>query len=256
MQVPPEITLKGITTTPSIEKAISRGLTKLERACDYIISTRLLLEQEQGRRQKGNPYSMLVSIKIPDRPEIIVKRLSKGLKIVPDGLTDNQVRMALKGEPEPKDKQVMGRTAIRKSIREEPITAFIRRTFESARKELQKTMEKQRGMVKTSVAPENSAVVERILREGGYGFLRTIDGREVYFHKNSLLHKHWGNLRVGTMARFTAEIGEQGLQASTVEPIEKPGVAELHEDLHELPTVAKQRVRKSQGRTNLKPGRQ
>ena len=41
------------------------------------------------------------------------------------------------------------------------------------------------------------------------------------------------------------KIGEKGLQASTVEVIQKPGRAEGHDELHDLPSVATPlRVRK------------
>ena len=30
--------------------------------------------------------------------------------------------------------------------------------------------------------------MEKLFPEGRYGFLRTVDGREVYFHSNSVLH--------------------------------------------------------------------
>ena len=44
--------------------------------------------------------------------------------------------------------------------------------------------------------------------------------------------------------RVEARAGEKGLQASTIEPVERPGAAESHDELHELPVVAKLRSRK------------
>lgn len=246
MQVPPEITVKGLEMTPYIDKLITRGLAGLERVCDHIISTRVALEQAPGRRQKGNPYQMRIDIKIPGRPEIVVKRSSKALKKIPDGLAQLQTEMALKGEPEPRRSQLVRRSPIRrKGMREEPLVALIRRTFDSARRELERAVEKQRGEVKTPAQQQVSAVVERIFREQGYGFLRTLDGQQVYFHSNSVLHDHWGSLKVGTAVRYVPQLGEKGLQASTVEPVETPGAAEAHDELHELPVVSPQpRLRK------------
>jgi cold shock CspA family protein len=103
---------------------------------------------------------------------------------------------------------------------------------------LERVVDKQRGAVKVHPQQQTQAVVEKIFREQQYGFLRTLDGQQVYFHRNSVLHKHWERLRVGTGVRYIPEVGEKGLQASTVEPIDKPGAIEIHDQLHDLPTVS------------------
>ena len=53
-------------------------------------------------------------------------------------------------------------------------------------------------------------------RTQGYGFLETPGGREIYFHKNSVLDGGFGRLKIGTAVRFAEEEGEKGPQASTV----------------------------------------
>ena len=52
--------------------------------------------------------------------------------------------------------------------------------------------------------------------EGGYGFLTSDDGREIYFHKNSVSAGAFPRLKIGTTVRFAEEAGEKGPQASTV----------------------------------------
>ena len=56
----------------------------------------------------------------------------------------------------------------------------------------------------------------RIFPEAGYGFLATLDGREVFFHRNSVLDEAFNRLDVGTEVSFVEELGEKGPQASTV----------------------------------------
>jgi cold shock CspA family protein len=235
MQVPPEIILKGVKTTPFVEKLIDRGIAGLEQVCDNIVSTRIALEQAQARHQTGNPYRMRISVRIPGRPEIVVKRWSKGLTRTPDGLAKLETEIALEEETESKRPPVVRRSPLGRKVREEPLVALIRRTFNSAQRELKRAVDKQRGEVKTPANVEAMAVVERILRDQGYGFLRTPEGEQVYFHRNSVLHNHWQELTAGTTVRYTGELGEKGLQASTVEPVEKPGAAEAHDQLHGLP---------------------
>ena len=44
----------------------------------------------------------------------------------------------------------------------------------------------------------------------------TLDGREVFFHRNSVLDDGFRHLDIGTEVRFVEELGEKGPQASTV----------------------------------------
>ncbi|MEA3427729.1 MAG: HPF/RaiA family ribosome-associated protein [Thermodesulfobacteriota bacterium] len=60
------------------------------------------------------------------------------------------------------------------------------------------------------------AIVSTLFPERGYGFLATPDGREFYFHKNSVLDDKFKVLKVGMKVRFVEELGEKGAQASTV----------------------------------------
>jgi cold shock CspA family protein len=63
------------------------------------------------------------------------------------------------------------------------------------------------------------------LREGrvhrlfiDYGFIKTVDGTEIYFHRNSVANKGFRRLKVGSRVRYTVEEGEKGPQASIVRP--------------------------------------
>lgn len=232
MQIPPEIVIKDIVPTPSVDKLLRRGIARLEKVCNYIISTRLSLEQDQGRHRKGNPYRMRIDIRIPDRADIVVQRSSKTSQKPLEGRVHSQ---SLKDEPSLKETQLVASSPTgRRAVREEALPELIRRTFDSARRELEKVVDRQRGDVKTSAQWDNQAFIEKIFREQQYGFLGTPDGQQIYFHKNSVLHKHWENLSVGTIVRYTSELGEKGIQASTVEPLHKSGAVEMHGQLHDF----------------------
>jgi cold shock CspA family protein len=64
--------------------------------------------------------------------------------------------------------------------------------------------------------------VAKIFRERGYGFIEAEDGREIYFHQNSVLRHKFNALEVGTEVRFNEELGDKGPQASTVEIVGSP----------------------------------
>jgi cold shock CspA family protein len=66
--------------------------------------------------------------------------------------------------------------------------------------------------------------VNRLFPEEGYGFLETPDGREIYFHRHSVLYPGFDRLAIGTEVRFVEEPGEKGPQASTVAIAGIPGM--------------------------------
>lgn len=235
MQVPPEVVAKNVSITPEMDRLITRGIAKLETICNYIISTRIAIELEQARHQKGNPYRMRIDVRIPNRPDIIVQRSSKpSLKTQKEPAQPGpQPITSFEIDQSDSEFLLTGVTG-EKRKREEILPALIRRTFESARRELEKEVELQRGDIKTHPAQQIQAVVESLFRDKDYGFLQTFDGQMLYFHKNSVLHKHWDKLSPGTVVRYVAEMGEKGPQASTVEIVNKPGVSEMHDRLHEL----------------------
>ena len=68
----------------------------------------------------------------------------------------------------------------------EQLPTVIRDAFGAMRRRLRKLVEKQHGDVKTHPEQEVGGLVVRLFREQGYGFLKSLDGQEVYFHKNSL----------------------------------------------------------------------
>ena len=96
---------------------------------------------------------------------------------------------------------------------EEELSLAIREAFDAARRQLEDHVRSLRGAVK-SHAPELHGRVSKLFPQ--YGFLETPDGREIYFHHNSVLDRNFDHLEVGSEVRFVEEDGEQGPQASTV----------------------------------------
>jgi cold shock CspA family protein len=66
----------------------------------------------------------------------------------------------------------------------------------------------------------------KISAEEDYGFIATPDGREIYFHRNSVINNAFDRLSVGSEVRFAEELGEKGAQASTVHLIGKHHLSE------------------------------
>ena len=81
-------------------------------------------------------------------------------------------------------------------------------------------MREMRGQVKPHEA-ENHGHVTKFIAGKDCGFIETADGREIYFHRDSVLDDAFDALRVGSEVRFVEEMGDKGAQASTVRIIGK-----------------------------------
>ncbi len=187
MKVPLEIAFKGIPHSDEIEDLIREEADKLERVCHYMIRCRVAVEKRQQHQEVGNPYRVRIDMTVPPGHELVVKR-----------------------EPSRGDMH-------------DPLDIVIKHAFTSAARQLHKLVEQQRGDIKTHPDQQVMAVVHKLFPLEGYGFLRAVDTQdEIYFHRNSVLHDEFDQLKIGLGVRYTAELGEKGLQATSVQIVDKP----------------------------------
>lgn len=187
MEVPLEISYRNVVGTPEVETLIRKRVAKLERLFDHVISCRVAIERPQQHQRTANPYRVRIDLRIPGR-ELVV---------------DRQPR---EGEAQ------------------EDLQGVLRHAFDAASRQLREVAQRIRGAVKAHPGTEVMGFVVRLFREDGYGFLKTADGREIYFHRNSVLNDDFARIEVGTGVRFAEELGEKGPQATTVQIVDKPGV--------------------------------
>lgn len=185
MELPLSVTFRGMETSPAIETDIARYVEKLERRFGRIMSCRVVVEAPHRHRQKGRLYHVSVDLKVPGR-EIAAN--STG----------------------PRDHA------------HEDMHVAIRDAFEAVERRLQDHARKGQGAVKARDIPLHGRIV-KLIAEADYGFIRTSDGRDVYFHKNALIDGTFETLETGQDVRLVIAEGEgeKGPQASTVRPIRK-----------------------------------
>ena len=189
MQTAPELIFHDIDRSPWVENYILERVQRLDKFADGITSCRVSLTQEQGSHHKGNRYSMLVEVRTPPNHDLAAKKA----KIVRDMQTQ--------------------------------LPALINLAFGAIERQLKKTAQVRRGEVKHQERKLHG-IVEKLFEEG-YGFLRSlVDGREVYFHRNSVLHGDFERLAIGTEVRFMPQEGDDGPQASSVQIVSKPGATQ------------------------------
>jgi ribosomal subunit interface protein len=100
----------------------------------------------------------------------------------------------------------------------EDIYVAIRDAFDAMRRKLQDYTRRRRGETKNHV-PLPNARISKLFPDENYGFLVSPDGREVYFHRNSLVEGEFEKLKTGTEVRFREEQGVKGPQATAVWPV-------------------------------------
>jgi len=201
MKLELQITFRNIKPSRQIEDWIHAQAAKLDTLYTQLMGCHVMIELPHRHHRKGNPFHIRIDLTVP-QGEIVVKH---------EPSLSSQARHL--GERE------IGKKGELK-IPHKDLLLAINDAFRAAGRRLQDYARRQRGDVK-SHAPLPEARVSRILPRAGYGFLTSEDGREIYFHKNSVLGRAFPRLKVGTTVRFAEEQGEKGAQASTVRIVPK-----------------------------------
>lgn len=113
------------------------------------------------------------------------------------------------------DIKVPGKELVIKKEENRDLYVAVRDAFFAAYRRLGSRNRKRRGDIKRHEEMP-SARVASLFPDEGYGFIETQDGREIYFHENSVLNDNFRRLDVGSPVRYVEEMGEEGPQASTV----------------------------------------
>lgn len=179
-----------------VEARIREEAAKLEEFYSGIMSCRVMIEIPHQHRQRGYRFHIRVNLTVP------------GGKIVVDHEpTLHRTIQSMEKEERTKGQEV--------SAPHKDVYVAIRDAFNAARRRLQDFAGKQSGAVKHHELTPHAHVIKLFPKEG-YGFLETVNGEEVYFHRNSVLGGGFDKLEVGTEVGFVEEMGDDGLQASTV----------------------------------------
>lgn len=59
--------------------------------------------------------------------------------------------------------------------------------------------------------------ITELFPQDDYGMIASADGREIYFHRNTLLNADFDNLQAGISGRFVEQMGDKGPQASSIQ---------------------------------------
>jgi ribosomal subunit interface protein len=182
MEIAPHIIFEGIAPSDAIRARIEQEIEKLERFFGRITACRVIIAKPQRRHHHGDLYAISVHLTLPDGKDVHADRNP------PDDHAHEDVYVA------------------------------IRDVFKAARRKLQDEARKLRGDTKRHDGPPG-AVVGALVAEENYGFLQTDDGREIYFHRNSVANDGFDRLSIGERVAYSEALGDKGPQATFVKPL-------------------------------------
>ncbi len=115
------------------------------------------------------------------------------------------------------DLTLPGRELVVDRVADEDAYVAMRDAFDDMGRRLEEAMRQRRGEVKHH-APEQHGVVDRLDREAGFGFIRSVEGEEYYFGRSNLAGLRFEQMDIGDRVRFIVEAASDGLQAHRVRP--------------------------------------
>ena len=202
VKFPLQITFKDMQAPPDGEHWIRSAAAKLEFFYERILGCRVAVERPLSHAE-GSPYHVHINLTVPGAELVISHEPARTSRA-----------------------RQLGEAEIRKHLETQNLHKYLRQAindaFKAAGRRLQDYARRQRGDVKHR-EPRSMAKVTQLFQDQGYGFLATKEGREIYFHKDSVLNHAFDHLRVGTTVNFAEEQGDKGPQASSVRIAGKRG---------------------------------
>jgi len=179
---PVELSFQHIEPSESVREVVLEKADKLQRFADHVLGVRVAIDAPHRQHRKGTMYDVRIDVSIP----------GDNIMITHQG---------------PKDHA------------HEDIYTAINDAFDAAYRRLEEHTRRVRGDVKAHEEPLTGSI-RRLFDH--YGFIDTSDGREIYFHRNSVAEGAFEDLASGDRVRLVVAHGESphGPQASTVVPID------------------------------------
>jgi cold shock CspA family protein len=187
MQLPLQITFRHMEPSAALEARIRELAAKLDLFHDRIMRCRVVVEAPHQHHRQGQIYSVRVDVTVP------------GGELYADNARDLH------------------------HAHEDPYLAA-HDAFDAIGRRLEDYAREHRGKVKHHELLPHGTITE--LNGGeGFGRIETVDGRSLYFHRNSVKGFEFDRLEKGMPVEFEEEPGEEGPQCVAVRLAERPVAA-------------------------------
>lgn len=192
MILPVQTTFRNVDSSEAVATRIQEEADKLDKHFDRITSCRVIVEAPHRHHRHGEPFHIRIELRVPGK-ELVVAHEPK-------------LEYETRGEWH-KHMEVKGS--------HKDVYVAIRDAFKAIRRQLQDYVRCLRHEVKTH-CPVPRARVSKLFSKKRYGFIETADGREIYFHGNSVCNSAFEHLEIGDEVHFSEEAGDQGPHAISI----------------------------------------
>lgn len=184
METQTQIEFQGTDASPALRTTIEGHVKELENRFGRITGCLVVVKAPSRRHRTGGLFEINVHLSLPNGREVKVSRT-------------------------PQDDE-----------RHADADFAIADAFKRAGRQLQDHVRRLQGKVKSHEAMPVGKITN-VDTDRGFGYLESSDGRDIYFHRNSVLNNAFTRLKKGSRVSFREEEGEKGLQASTVRMLGK-----------------------------------
>jgi ribosomal subunit interface protein len=177
MKLPLQVVFHDMAASPALQARAEDKARRLERTRQDIVSCRVDIAQLHKHRQQGRPFGVRLHVTVPGH-EFTVDR-----------------------------------------VQNEDAWVALREAFDDMRRQLEEAARRRRGEEKTHALPLHGEVVRLFEDEPGtrgYGFIRTPEGTEYWFSRDSVADPAFEHLAVGERVQFLADAGRGPPQARRV----------------------------------------
>lgn len=181
--IPLQVIFRHLDVSEALEAKVREKIDKLGQFYPSIDSCRVVIEQLHKHHHQGNHFRVLIDLKVPGH-ELLAGR-----------------------EPDQNPAYTDAHVALRDA-------------FRAMRRQLEDLVRHQQGHTKHHEEKPHGHITE-ISPDKSFGRIQSVDGRWLYFHRNSLMGEDLDKLQVGTPVYYVEDMGEQGPQASSVYPVGK-----------------------------------
>lgn len=182
MDVPLEIAFHNLEHSATVEARVRERVAKLEKLFPRLVACRVVVEAPHRQHQKGNIYRVRIEMSVPGDDLVVSKEPNRAT----ERFADPDVYTVLKDAFDTAERMLKGYKG--------KLTSDVTKPHD---------------------APMHGHIM-RINPNNDFGFLRTAEGTQLWFHRNSVMNEELESFSEGDPVHYVEVIGETGPQASKV----------------------------------------
>ncbi len=181
-----EVAFRDVPRDPALDDLIRRSAERLTEVAPHLMSCRVMVDHPHQHPKSGSGFRVRVDLRVAGGKEIVIRR-------------------------EPGQGEIF-----------HDLEQVLLDVFRAARRSLREVSKRQRGAVKAHPTQEIRAVIVRL--DEDHGFVETVpEGRQLYFHENSVVSDAFEDLQLGQGVAISEAMGDEGPQVTSLRVVDHRG---------------------------------